>query len=169
MAANVLDALDKKFTFELPDALVTREFETIWREATAERNAEGKSFAEDGTDEVTERADFQKIAERRVRLGLVLAEIGEKAGVTVAEEELAQALYERARNFPGMERQLIEFYRKNPERLNEIRAPLFEEKVVDHLLGEVSVTDKKVSPTELVDLVKAFEAQSETSSAAPAA
>ncbi|QXX76424.1 trigger factor [Methylovirgula sp. HY1] len=166
---ELLDALDKKFTFELPDALVTREFETIWREATAERNAEGKSFAEDGTDEVTERADFQKIAERRVRLGLVLAEIGEKAGVTVAEEELAQALYERARNFPGMERQLIEFYRKNPERLNEIRAPLFEEKVVDHLLGEVSVTDKKVSPTELVDLVKAFEAQSETSSAAPAA
>lgn len=165
---ELLDALDAKFTFELPEALVTREFETIWRDATAERSAEGKSFAEEGTDEATERADFQKIAERRVRLGLVLAEIGEKASVSVAEEELAQALYQRARNFPGMERQLVEFYRKNPERLNEIRAPLFEEKVIDHLLSEVTLTDKKVSPAELIDLVKTFEAQSDAS-AEPAA
>ena len=158
---ELLDALDKKFTFELPEALVTREFETIWRQATAERAAAGKSFAEEGIDEAKERADYQKIAERRVRLGLVLAEIGEKAGVSVTDEELAQALYERARNFPGMERQLIELYRKNPDRLNEIRAPLFEEKVVDHLLTEVTVTDKKVAPAELIDLVKAFEAESE--------
>lgn len=165
---ELLDALDKKFTFELPQVLVTREFETIWRNATAERSAEGKSFAEEGIDEATERADFQKIAERRVRLGLVLAEIGEKAKVSVAEEELAQALYERARNYPGMERQFIEFYRKNPERLNEIRAPLFEEKVVDHLLTEVIVTDKRVSPTELVELVNVFEAQGEAQPAASA-
>ena len=163
---ELLDALDKKFTFELPEVLVTREFETIWREATAERSAAGKSFTEEGTDEATERADFQKIAERRVRLGLVLAEIGEKAGVTVVEEELAHALYEKARNFPGMERQFVEFYRKNPERLNEIRAPLFEEKVVDHLLGKVSVTDKKVSPTELANSVKAFETQADAVSTA---
>ncbi|MGB8279323.1 MAG: trigger factor [Methylovirgula sp.] len=158
---ELLDALDKKFTFELPEALVAREFETIWRDATAERNAEGKSFADEGTTETAEREDFQRIAERRVRLGLVLAEIGEKAGVTVADEEVAQALYQRARNFPGMERQLVEFYRKNPERLAEIRAPLFEEKVVDHVLTEVTVTDKKVSPAELVELVKAFETQAD--------
>ncbi len=158
---ELLDALDKKFTFELPEALVAREFETIWRDATAERQAEGKSFAEEGTTEEAERADFRRIAERRVRLGLVLAEIGDKAGVTVSEDEVVQALYQRARNFPGMERQLIEFYRKNPERLNEIRAPLFEEKVIDHVLTEVTLTDKKVPPTELADLVKAFEAQAD--------
>lgn len=158
---ELLDALDKKFTFELPEALVAREFETIWRDATAERNAEGKSFADEGTTETAEREDFQRIAERRVRLGLVLAEIGEKAGVTVPDEEVAQALYQRARNFPGMERQLVDFYRKNPERLAEIRAPLFEEKVVDHVLTKVTVTDKKVSPAELVELVKAFETQAD--------
>jgi trigger factor len=163
---ELLDALDKKFTFELPQVLVAREFEGIWREASNERSAEGKSFADEGTTEEAERAEFQKIAERRVRLGLVLAEIGEKAGVTVADDELAQALYQRARNFPGMERQLVEFYRKNPEQLNQIRAPIFEEKVIDHLMGEVAVTDKMVSPTQLVDLVKAFEAEAEAKSKA---
>lgn len=163
---ELLDALDKKFTFELPEALVSREFETIWRDATAERAAEGKSFADESA-EAAERADFQKIAARRVRLGLVLAEIGDMAKVTISDEEIAQALYDRARNFPGMERQLIDFYRQNPERLNEIRAPIFEEKVVDHLLGEVTLTDRQVSPTELVDIVKAFEAEAEA--AAPGA
>ncbi|TAL76673.1 MAG: trigger factor [Beijerinckiaceae bacterium] len=154
---ELLDALDRKFTFELPQALVTSEFDGIWREATAERNAKGKSFADDNTTEEAERADFQKIAERRVRLGLVLAEVGEKAGVTVSEDELAQALYQQARNFPGMERQLVEFYRKNPEQMNRIRAPIFEEKVIDHLMELATVTDKKVSATELLETVKAFE------------
>lgn len=164
---ELLDALDKNFSFELPEALVTREFESIWRDATAERSKEGKSFADEGMDEETERADFKRIAERRVRLGLVLAEIGQKAGVTVAEEELAQALYERARNFPGMERQLVEFYRKNPAHLDEIRAPIFENKVVDHLLSVVTLVDKKVFPTELIEQVKAFESKAESTAAVP--
>lgn len=165
---ELLDALDKKFTFELPQALVTSEFDGIWREATAERNAKGKSFADDNTTEEAERADFQKIAERRVRLGLVLAEVGEKAGVTVSEDELAQALYQQARNFPGMERQLVEFYRKNPEQMNRIRAPIFEEKVIDHLMELATVTDKKVSGTELLETVKAFEEAEEEKTPASA-
>jgi trigger factor len=156
---DLLDALDARFSFELPEVLVAREFDSIWRKANAERSAEGKSFADEGTTEEAERADFQRIAERRVRLGLLLGEIGEKAGVSVADDEVAQALYQRARNYPGMERQLVDFYRKNPERLAEIRAPLFEEKVVDHVLSQATVTDKKVSPPELVELVKAFEAE----------
>ncbi|MGA3303532.1 MAG: trigger factor [Methylovirgula sp.] len=154
---ELLDALDLRYTFELPEALVSREFEAIWREAKAERTVEGK---EEGAAEEAERADYQKIAQRRVRLGLLLAEIGDKAGVTISDDEVAQALYQRARNFPGMERQFVEFYRKNPDRLAEIRAPIFEEKVVDHLLGEVSVTDKKVAPAALVEAVKEFEAKS---------
>jgi trigger factor len=162
---ELLDALDAKYSFELPEALVSREFETIWRDAKAERTVQEQNSGEIATSEEAERADYQRIAERRVRLGLVLAEIGDKVGVTVPDDEVAQALYQRARSFPGMERQFVEFYRKNPERLAEIRAPLFEEKVVDHLLGEATVTDKKVSPTELVEKVKAFEAESGDSAA----
>lgn len=164
---ELLDALDEKFSFELPEALVNREFETIWQETANERKAQGE--APDAAAEEAERADYQKIAERRVRLGLLLAEVGEKASVNVTDEEVGQALYERARSFPGMERQFVEFYRKNPDRLAEIRAPIFEEKVVDHILGEVTVTEKKVTPAELVEAVKAFEAEtgeeSETASA----
>jgi trigger factor len=163
---DLLDALDKRFSFELPQALVSREFESIWREANAERSVEQKSFADEGTTEEAERADFQRIAERRVRLGLLLAEIGDKAGVTVSEDEVAQALYQRARNFPGMERQFVELYRKNPDRLAEIRAPLFEEKVVDHILTVAKVTDTKLMPTELIERIKAFEAQAEEKPAA---
>ncbi|HEY1735216.1 MAG TPA: trigger factor [Methylovirgula sp.] len=154
---ELLDALDKRYTFELPEALVSREFDAIWREAKAERATEGK---EDGAGEEAERADYKHIAERRVRLGLLLAEIGDKAAVSLSEDEVMQALYQRARAFPGMERQFIEFYRKNPDRLAEIRAPIFEEKVVDHLLGETTVTEKKIAPTELIKRVEEFEAKS---------
>lgn len=163
---ELLDALDKRFSFDLPEGLVAREFESIWREADAERKVAEKSFADEGTTEEAERAEYRRIAERRVRLGLLLAEIGEKAGVTVSEDEVAQALYQRARNFPGMERQFVELYRKNPDRLAEIRAPLFEEKVIDHILGEATVTDKKVAPTELIEAVKAFEAEADKKPAA---
>src|SRR5690606_10014074 len=92
-----------------------------------------------------------RLAERRVRLGLVLAEIGEKAGVAVSDEELQRGLFEQVRRFPrDQQQQVFEFYRSNPEAVNTLRAPMFEEKVVDHLLGQVSVTDKKVSKEELM-------------------
>ncbi|TIS32174.1 MAG: trigger factor, partial [Mesorhizobium sp.] len=91
------------------------------------------------------------LAERRVRLGLVLAEIGEKAGVTVSDEELQRGLLEQVRRYPANQQQeAFEFYRSNPEALNTLRAPLFEEKVVDHLLSQISVTDVKVSKEELM-------------------
>ncbi|MCA4910849.1 MAG: trigger factor, partial [Methylobacterium sp.] len=96
------------------------------------------------------RAEYQSIAERRVRLGLVLAEVGEKAEVKVSEDEVTKALIERARQFPGQEKQFFDFYRKNPQALAEIRAPLFEEKVVDHILGSVKVTEKPVTREELM-------------------
>ena len=86
-----------------------------------------------------------------MRLGLVLAEIGEKAGVTVSDEELQRGLFEQVRRYPGNQQQeVFEFYRNNPEALNTLRAPMFEEKVVDHLLGQISVTDVKVSKEELM-------------------
>jgi trigger factor len=163
----LLDALDKKYAFELPPAMVEREFATIWRQAETERQQANRSFEDEKTTEDAARADYQRIAERRVRLGLVLAEIGEKAGVVVSEDEVSRALVERTRNYPGQEKAIWDFYRKNPSALNEIRAPLFEEKVVDHLMTQVKVVDKKVTRDDLVKM--AAEEPEDPAAAEPAA
>ncbi len=158
---ELLDALDKKYTFDLPEELVTREFDAIWRQAEAELKASGRTLDDEGTTEEQERATYRKIAERRVRLGLALAEIGDSAGVKVSDEEVAQALYERARQYPGMEKQFVDFYRGNPERLAEIRGPLFEEKVIDYVLGQSKVADRHVSKDALAKLVEEAEKAAE--------
>jgi trigger factor len=111
--------------------------------------AEKKSFADENTTEEKAREDYQKIAERRVRLGLVLAEIGEKNNITVTDEELNRALVEQARQFPGQEQKVWEYYRKNPQAVASLRAPIYEEKVVDFLLELANVTDKEVAREEL--------------------
>lgn len=141
----LLDALDGKYSFELPPTLVEQEFAAVWSQVEADMKNAGKTFADEDTTEDEARAEYRKIAERRVRLGLVLAEIGEQAKVQISDDEVTQALIQRARQFPGQEKEVWEFYRKNPQALAEIRAPIFEEKVVDHLLGQVKVSDKSVS------------------------
>ncbi len=141
----LLDALDTKYSFELPPTLVEQEFAAVWSQVEADMKNANKTFADENTTEDEARAEYRKIAERRVRLGLVLAEIGEQAKVQIADDEVTQALIARARQFPGQEKEVWEFYRKNPQALAEIRAPIFEEKVVDHLLGQVKVSDKSVS------------------------
>lgn len=160
----LLDALDKKYAFDLPEGLVAQEFDTVWRKIEAEQSRAGRSFEDEGTTEEAARADYRQIAERRVRLGLLLAEIGEQAGVKVSDEEVSQALIERARSFPGQEKIVWDYYRKHPEALAEIRAPLFEEKVVDYVVGLIKVTDKKVSKDELLKI-----ADEEAEEEAPAA
>jgi trigger factor len=154
---ELLDQLDKKYAFDLPQQLVEREFELIWGQAENERKSTGRSFADDATTEEAERAEYRAIAERRVRLGLALAEIGDRAGVKVSEDEVTQVLYERARSFPGREKQFVEYYRKNSELMNEIRGPIFEEKVVSHILAQAKVTDRQVSKDELRQEVEASE------------
>jgi trigger factor len=149
---SLLDALDKKYSFDLPPEMVEREFTTIWRQAETERQQANRSFEDEKTTEDEARADYERIAQRRVRLGLVLAEIGEKANVTVSEDEVSRALMERTRNYPGQEKMIWDFYRKNPGAMNEIRAPLYEEKVVDYLMTQVKVIDKKVTRDDLVKL-----------------
>jgi hypothetical protein len=139
---SLLDALDAKYTFELPPTLVEQEFASVWSHVEVDMKEAKKSFEDEGTTEEAAKADYRKIAERRVRLGLVLAEIGEQAKVQISDDEVTQALVERARQFPGQEKQVWEFYRKNPQALAEIRAPIFEEKVVDHLLEQVKVEDQ---------------------------
>jgi trigger factor len=145
----LLDALDARYKFDLPLSLVENEFEGIWREYEAERKRAGQAVAEADKTEDETRAEYRAIAERRVRLGLVLAEIGQKAGVTVEEKDLTDAVVERARQFPGQEKEVWDFYRKNENALASLRAPIYEERVVAHLAGIVGVSDKTVTREEL--------------------
>ena len=110
---------------------------------------ERKTFADENTTEEKAKAEYRAIAERRVRLGLVLAEIGEKNKITVTDDELNRAVMEQARQFPGREQQVWDYYRKNPEAVAGLRAPIYEEKVVDFLLELAQVTEKQVPREEL--------------------
>ena len=147
---QLLDKLDKLYSFELPEGLVDQEFNSIWEQVAREQQASGRTFADENTTEEAARADYRKIAERRVRLGLLLAEVGTKAEVKVADEEVTQALVARARSFPGQEKQVWDFYRNNSQALAELRAPIYEEKVVDHILGLAKVEELKVTREELL-------------------
>ncbi|WP_104667293.1 trigger factor [Ensifer adhaerens] len=146
---QILDQLDELYQFETPGRLVEAEFENIWRQINTDLQQAGKTFADEETTEEEARAEYRKLAERRVRLGLVLSEIGEKAGVQVSDDELQRSLFEQLRQFPGQEKQILDYFKNTPGAAASLRAPLFEEKVVDHLLGEISVTDKKVTKEEL--------------------
>jgi trigger factor len=146
---SLLDALDAKYGFELPPSLVDQEFAAVWSQVEADLKNNNKTFADEGTTEEEARAEYRRIAERRVRLGLVLAQVGEKADIKISDDEVNQALVERAREYPGQERQVWEFYQKNPQALAEIRAPLFEEKTVDHILTQVKVIEEPVSKETL--------------------
>src|SRR5208337_1255765 len=147
---QLLDKLDALYAFELPEGLVNQEFSSIWAQVMREQKASGRSFADENSTEEAAHADYRKIAERRVRLGLLLAEVGTKADVKVSDEEMTQALIARARSFPGQEKQVWDFYRNNQQALAELRAPIYEEKVVDHIIGLAKVEERKVSKDELM-------------------
>jgi trigger factor len=147
---KLLDALAARYSFELPEGLVEQEFASIWGQVEREQQASGRSFADENTTEEAARAEYRTIAERRVRLGLLLAEIGARADVKISDEEMTQALIARARAFPGQEKQVWDFYRNNQQALAELRAPIYEEKVVDHILGLAEVEDRKVGAKELL-------------------
>jgi trigger factor len=146
---QLLDQIDATHKIEPPASLVEDEFGRIWSQVTTELEAEKKTFADENTTEEKARDEYRKIAERRVRLGLVLAEIGEKNKITVSDEEISRAVTEQARQFPGQEQRVWEYYRKNPQALASIRAPIYEEKVVDFVLELAKVEEKKVSREEL--------------------
>ena len=151
---DVLDALDKQYSFDLPSKLVEAEFGGIWNALTNEMTRANKTFADEDTTEEKAREEYRAIAARRVRLGLVLGTMGEKEGITVNEQELQQALTARLRQFPGQEKQVYDFYRKNPNALVELRGPIFEQKVVDFIVSKATVTDKTVSKDELQKMVE---------------
>jgi trigger factor len=146
---QLLDQLDAMHKFAPPPSLVEDEFKNVWNTIESDLKQQGRTFADEGTTEEKAREEYRAIAERRVRLGLVLAEIGEKNNIKVSDEELSRAVAERARQVPGREQEVWDFYRKNPQAVASVRAPIFEEKVVDFLVELATVTDKSVTREEL--------------------
>ena len=145
----LLDELDTRHKFEPPPSLVEEEFDRVWKSVLGEMENEKKTFADENTTEEKAKAEYRAIAERRVRLGLVLAEIGEKNTITVTEDEMSRAVMERARQFAGQEQRVWDYYRQNPQAAASLRAPIYEEKVVDFVLELATVSEKKVAREEL--------------------
>jgi trigger factor len=145
----LLDRLDEAHRFEAPPSLVDEEFNLMWNSVKAEMASAGKTFADEDTTEDKAQEEYRKIADRRVRLGLVLSEIGEKNKITVTDDEVGRAVIERARSMPGREKEVWDYYRSNAQALAQLRAPIYEDKVVDFILELANVTEKKVSREEL--------------------
>jgi trigger factor len=146
---TLLDKLDEAHQFEAPSTLIEEEFGLMWNSIKAEMESSGKTFADENTTEEASKEEYHKIADRRVRLGLVLSDIGEKNKITVTDDEVSRAVIERARQMPGREKEVWDFYRNNAQALAQLRAPIFEDKVVDFILELANVTEKKVSREEL--------------------
>ncbi len=154
MKRALLDQLDAMVKFDLPAALVTAEADQIAHQLWHEENPQDHGHNH-GTIETTD--EHRKLAERRVRLGLVLAEVGRKAEVTVSDAEMTQAVLAAARQYPGQERQYFEFVQKNQQVQQQLRAPIFEDKVVDHIVSLAKVKDKEIGKEALQKLVEALD------------
>ncbi|MFZ5734146.1 MAG: trigger factor [Pseudomonadota bacterium] len=145
----LLDKLDETHRFDAPPSLVDEEFNLMWNSIKAEMESMNKTFEDEKTTEDEAKGEYRKIADRRVRLGLVLSEIGEKNKINVTDDEVGRAVIERARQMPGREKEVWDYYRSNPQALASLRAPIFEDKVVDFILELATVTEKKISRDEL--------------------
>jgi trigger factor len=146
---SLLDALEGAHDFQLPPSLVEGEFDQIFKQAKSSLEQSGKSFESEGKTEESAKAEYRKIAERRVRLGLVIGEIGNQNKIQVSQDEMRRALIEQARRFPGQEKMVYEFYEKTPGALAELRAPVFEDKVVDYVVELAKPTERKVTREQL--------------------
>jgi trigger factor len=149
---QVLDRLAESHQFAVPQGMVDLEFDAIWKNVEEERKQgplSDPALANKSEDEL--KTEFRRIAERRVRLGLLLSEVGRLNNIQVSQEEVNRALVEQARRFPGQERQVIEYYRNNADALAQLRAPLFEDKVIDFITEMAKVTDR---PTTIEELMK---------------
>lgn len=141
---RLLDALDARHEFPLPETMVSREFDLIWQQVEEELKREGHTAEDEGKSEDELKAEYRRIAERRVRLGLVLARVGEQNGIAVSQEEMQRAISARARQYQGQEQEAYNFLASNAQAQAEIRAPIFEEKVVDFIAELANVTERGV-------------------------
>jgi trigger factor len=146
----LLDELDKAHDFPLPPKMVDAEFDGIWQQVQADKDAGRLPLEDAKKSEKKLKEEYRAIAERRVRLGLVLAEIGRANNVQVTDQELNQAIMNEARNYPGQERQVLDFYRQNPNAAAQMRAPIYEEKVCDLIFNTAEVTDTPITKEELL-------------------
>ena len=171
MKRQLLDRQADAHEFELPWGLIDAEFEAIWRQVESDR-AQGQGDPEDAgkTDEQL-KAEYRDIAKRRVKLGLLLSEVGRMNNIEVGNDELSRAIMAEARRYPGRERQVIEFYNNTPQALAQVRAPLYEDKVVDYILELADVTERTVTPEEMLAAVSeaGVAGKAEPAAEAPAA
>jgi trigger factor len=154
MKRALLDQLDALVSFDLPPSLVTAEADQIAHQLWHEENPEVEGY---NHDKIEPTEEHNKLAERRVRLGLLLAELGQKAEVEVSDAEMTQAIMNQARQYPGQERQFFEFVQQNAQMQQQLRAPIFEDKVIDHIAEGAKVTDKEVSKDDLQKAVEALD------------
>ena len=147
---QILDELDEKTKMEMPEQMVEHEFNNIWGQMQAELERSGRTFKDEGTTEAKAKKEYQKLAERRVRLGLVLADIGEKADIQVSEEEMQQAVFQQVQQYPGQEKEVIEYFKGNPDAVAGLRAPIYEDKVIDFIMTKAQVEDETVSKEDLM-------------------
>jgi trigger factor len=148
---KLLDALAERASFTVPEGMVDNEFAQIWQRVEADMKA-GKLDGEDaGKDEATLKAEYRTIAERRIRLGLLLSEIGRTNNIQVSREELGQAMRAEVQRYPGQEKQVYDFFQKNPQAIENLRSPIFEEKVVDFMLELAKVEDETVTAEKLAE------------------
>lgn len=150
MKKDLFDQLEDLCTFEVPEGMVEAEFKQIWARLKQAQQQGDPSVA--GRDDKELEEEYRAIAQRRVRLGVFLAELGRQQKVQVSQQELMGAVVEQARQFPGQEQKVVEFYQQNPAHIEELRGPIFEDKVVDYIFGAVKTKEKKVSLEELVKL-----------------
>lgn len=149
---DLLDELAKKIDFPAPEGMVEAEFNQIWARVESDRKAGQLDDEDKDKDEDTLKADYRKIAERRVKLGLLLAEIGRLKGITVTQDEMARAIRAEALRYRGQEQAVFDFFMQNPQAAESLRGPIFENKVVDYLIELAKVEDKDVTPEELADM-----------------
>ena len=154
MKRQLLDALDKKVKFELPPSLVEAEAKQIAHQLYHEENPDVQGHDHDN---IEPNKEHNKLAERRVRLGLLLAELGQKAEVEVSDAEMSQAIMAQSRQYPGQEKEFFDFMQKNEQMQQQLRAPIFEDKVVDNIFEQAAVAEKKVDKAELQTAVEALE------------
>ncbi len=147
----LLDALDETYSFDLPAGMVEAEHNSVMEQVKADRKQRGDDAEELSKEE---EAEYKAISERRVRLGLVLSEVGEQNNITVSQEELQRAVIQEAQRYPGQEKEVFDYFSKNEQALQSLRGPVFEEKTVDFILELATVTEKKVSPEELASALE---------------
>lgn len=144
----LLDLLADKHDFTLPESLVDAEFEAIWRQIEADIKAERLDDEDKGKSEDQLKSEYRDIAKRRVKLGLLLSEVGRANNIQVPNEDLTRAVINEARRYPGQEKQVVDYYQKSPEALNQLRAPIYEDKVIDFILEMAQVSERRATPEE---------------------